>query len=266
MLGRFYIFTGLLGGLMGLAASKISSAKSTIAQATGSSVGQGRLATGMLTYAGGNVNEMTEPGSLTPGRHYNVDGADGRTYRAKYMGKDARTHITTGPEFHLVGEKGREAIIDAHTTRSIQMNDPEIWRTIQTLYNGGSMSRVRSRRGRGVRAFADGNLGDFDAYTDVTDAVDPFPLSAGDKENIRLQIAHGSDAHQIGTYSSTIFKYCVFYRGYWYFIAYHVYNKKVMSVMPFNILKPEEKQMFFRYKERREVEKQYRTVQDLDKS
>jgi hypothetical protein len=78
------------------------------------------------------------------------------------MGKDARTHITTGPEFHLVGEKGREAIIDAHTTRNIQTNDPEIWRTIQTLYNGGSMSRIRSRRGRGVKAFAEGNLDDFE--------------------------------------------------------------------------------------------------------
>lgn len=100
----------------------------------------------------------------------------------------------------------------------------------------------------------------------IPDPTDPFPLSAGDKENIRLQIAHGSDAHQIGTYSSTVFKYCVFYRGYWYFIAYHVYNKKVMSVMPFNLLSPEEQQMFFRYKERREVAKQYRTVQNLQKS
>lgn len=97
----------------------------------------------------------------------------------------------------------------------------------------------------------------------IPDPIDPFPLSDGDKENIRLQIAHGNDAHQIGTYSSTVFKYCVFYRGYWYFIAYHVYNKKVISVMPFNILSPDEKQMFFRYKERREIAKQQRTVQKL---
>ena len=45
----FAIFTGLLGGLMGLATSKVGKAKSTIAQATGTSVGAGRLATGMLT-------------------------------------------------------------------------------------------------------------------------------------------------------------------------------------------------------------------------
>ena len=156
------IGSALVGGLMGIASSKIASSKSQIASMTGASMGAGRLSTGMLTYAEGNVNEMTDPKSLTPGRHYNVDGADGRTYRAKYMGKDAKTHITTGAEFHLVGEKGREAIIDAHTTRNIQMNDPEIWRTIQTLYNGGSMSRIRSRRGRGVHAFAEGNLDDFE--------------------------------------------------------------------------------------------------------
>jgi hypothetical protein len=78
------------------------------------------------------------------------------------MGEGAKTHITNGPEFHLVGEAGREAIIDAHTTRNIQMNEPEIWRTIQTLYNGGSLRHTMSRRGRGIRAFADGNVGDFE--------------------------------------------------------------------------------------------------------
>lgn len=160
----FAIFTGLLGGLMGLASSKISSAKSTIAQATGASVGAGRLATGMLTYAEGNVNELTDPASLTPGRQYNVDGADGKTYRARYMGKGAKTHITNGPEFHLVGEAGREAIIDAKTTRLLQMNDTGIWRDIQTLYNGGSISGLstRRRRGTGMPAFADGNVGEFE--------------------------------------------------------------------------------------------------------
>ena len=163
----FAIFTGLLGGLMGLATSKVGKAKSTIAQATGTSVGAGRLATGMLTYAEGNVNEFTDPKSLTPGRSYNVDAADGNTYRARYMGANPKTHITNGPEFHLVGEKGREAIIDAHTTRQLQMDDNGIWQSIQTLYNGGRLSHSSMRRrGRGVRAFADGNLEDFDDMID----------------------------------------------------------------------------------------------------
>ena len=151
--------TALLGGLMGMAVSKVAKSKSQIAQVTGASASAGKLATGMLTYAEGNVNEFTDPGSLTPGRQYNVDGRDGRTYRARYMGEGAKTHITNGPEFHLVGEKGREAIIDAHTTRNIQLNEPEIWRSIQTLYNGGSL-RHSSRR-RGVRAYAEGNIDEF---------------------------------------------------------------------------------------------------------
>lgn len=162
------VFTALIGGLMGVAMSKITKSKSQIAQATGASVGAGRLSTGMLTYAEGNVNEFTDPSTLTPGRSYNVDGADGRTYRAKYMGANPKTHITNGPEFHLVGERGREAIIDAQTTRQIQMNDTGIWHDIQTLYNGGSISAVRRRRG-GVRAFASGNIDEFDDVVAVTD-------------------------------------------------------------------------------------------------
>lgn len=160
--------TALMGGLMALATSRVTKSKSQISQVTGASAGAGRLSTGMLTYAEGNVNEFTDPSTLTPGRSYNVDGADGRTYRAKYMGANPTTHITNGPEFHLVGERGREAIIDADTTRQIQMDDTGIWRDIQTLYNGGSISAVRRRRG-GVRAFASGNIDEFDDVVAVTD-------------------------------------------------------------------------------------------------
>ena len=162
-IATFAIVSALMGGLMGLAVSKVAKSKAQIAAATGAgSTGAGRLATGMLTYAAGNVNEFTDPASLTPGRQYNVDAADGRTYRARYMGRNPRTHITNGPEFHLAGEKGREAIIDAKTTRQITMDDNGIWRAIQTLYNGGSVSRRKTlQRGRGVAAFADGNLDDF---------------------------------------------------------------------------------------------------------
>ena len=171
-MATFAIVTGLLGGLMGLAVSKIAKSKSEIAQATGSSVGAGRLATGMLTYAEGNVNEFTDPASLTRGRKYNVDAADGRTYRARYMGNNPRTHITNGPEFHLSGERGREMIIDAGTTRQITMNEGEIWHAIQTLSGGGRITATR-RRVRGVRAFADGNVEDFEAYeTDGTNKTD----------------------------------------------------------------------------------------------
>ena len=159
-MATYAVITALMGGLMGMAVSQVGKSKSQIAQVTGASASAGKLTTGMKTYAEGNVNELTDPSTLTPGRQYNVDGADGKTYRARYMGVGARTHITNGPEFHLVGEKGREAIIDAHTTRNIQLNEPEIWGAIKTLYNGGSL-RHSTRRRRGVRAYADGNIDDF---------------------------------------------------------------------------------------------------------
>lgn len=165
----FAALSALLGGLMGMAVSKIAKSKSQIAQVTGASIGAGRLTTGMLTYAEGNVNEFTDPSTLTPGRQYNVDAADGRTYRARYMGRNPKTHITSGPEFHLVGERGREAIIDAQTTRQLQMDDNGIWKAIQTLYNGGSIgSRRRRTVRRGVHAFAEGNM---DQFVDMDDMV-----------------------------------------------------------------------------------------------
>lgn len=156
----FAAMSALLGGLMGMAMSKVSKSKSQIAQVTGASVSAGRLSTGMLTYAEGNVNEFTDPSSLTPGQRYNVDAADGKTYRARYMGANPTTHLTNGPEFHLVGERGREAIIDANTTRKLQMNDTGIWQAIQTLYNGGRVRATR-QRGGGMSNFADGNLDEF---------------------------------------------------------------------------------------------------------
>ena len=159
----FALFTGLLGGLMGMAASKIAKGKSEIAAATGAgnSVASGRLTTGMLTYASGNVDEFTDPDTLTPGRQYNVNANDGKTYRARYMGRNPHTHITNGPEFHLAGEAGREMIIDAGTTRQITMNEREIYRAIQTISSGGRLS-YRRRRGHGVGAFAEGNLEEFE--------------------------------------------------------------------------------------------------------
>ena len=166
-IATFAIVTGLLGGLMGMAVSRVAKSKSEIAQATGASAGAsaGKLTTGMLTYAEGNVNEFTDPSSLTVGRSYDVDGADGNTYHARYMGKNPRTHLTNGPEFHLVGEAGQEAIIDAKTTRQIRMDDNGIWRSIQTLYNGGRL-RHTTRRGRGVSAFAEGNIDELQEYSD----------------------------------------------------------------------------------------------------
>lgn len=165
--------TAIIGGLMGMAVSKVGKAKSQIAQVTGASVGAGRLSTGMLTYAKGNVNEFSDPASLTPGRSYNVDAADGKTYRAKYTGANPSTHLTNGPEFHLAGEKGREMIIDAGTTRQITMNDNEIWKAIKTLSGGGRVQSSRRRRS-GVRAFAEGNVDEFDNIDNGTLNIEDY--------------------------------------------------------------------------------------------
>ncbi len=183
----FAAISALLGGLMAVAVSKVSKSKSQIAQTTGASVSSGRLSTGMLTYAEGNVNEFTNPSSLTPGQQYNVDAADGHTYRARYMGSNPTTHLTNGPEFHLVGERGREAIIDANTTRQLQMNDTGIWQAIQTLYNGGSMRTVR-RNGSGVSNFANGNLDDF-ANAASTQESNVLDMASGNNLLTALQVS-----------------------------------------------------------------------------
>lgn len=181
----FAALSAMLGGLMAVAVSKVSKSKSQIAQTTGASVSAGRLSTGMLTYAEGNVNEFTSPSSLTPGQQYNVDAADGHTYRARYMGANPTTHLTNGPEFHLVGERGREAIIDANTTRQLQMNDTGIWQAIQTLYNGGTLRSVRRNRG-GISNFASGNLDDFADVASVQ-SVDASELSLSSNVLVALQ-------------------------------------------------------------------------------
>ena len=189
----FAAFTGLLGGLMGLATSKIQKSKGTIAQVTGAnnSVASGRLTTGMLTYAEGNVNEFTDPSTLREGRQYNVDAADGKTYRARYMGRNPKTHLTNGPEFHLSGERGREMIIDAGTTRQITMNEGEIWHAIQTLSGGGRISALR-RRGRGVAAFADGNLSEFSDYPEYSESA-AAGMSAEQAASLQASIDRQSD-------------------------------------------------------------------------
>lgn len=189
----FGAFTALLGGLMGLATSKLTKAKSQIAQVTGAnnSVASGRLTTGMLTYAEGNVNEFTDPSTLREGRQYNVDAADGKTYRARYMGRNPKTHLTNGPEFHLSGERGREMIIDAGTTRQITMNEGEIWHAIQTLSGGGRISALR-RRGRGVPAFADGNLSEFSDYSEYSESA-ASGMSAEQAASLQASIDRQSD-------------------------------------------------------------------------
>ena len=107
------------------------------------------------------------------------------------MGANPRTHLTNGPEFHLVGERGREAIIDAHTTRMLQMDDNGIWKAIQTLYNGGSIaSRRRRSVRRGVPSFADGNI---DQFEDMGDMVSGEGTATEQMLSLQASIDRQSD-------------------------------------------------------------------------
>ena len=92
-----------------------------------------------------------------------------------------------------MGEKGQEAIIDAHTTRNIRLNEPEIWQNIQTLYNGGRLSPVRRRRGRGVPAFADGNLDDFEEITDGMETGSGSGIGADQVMQLQASLDRNSD-------------------------------------------------------------------------
>ena len=108
------------------------------------------------------------------------------------MGANPTTHLTNGPEFHLVGERGREAIIDANTTRQLQMNDTGIWQAIQTLYNGGS---IRSVRRGGMRNFASGNLDELaDASSaNMTGADESTPETADVVSSLQASLDRNSD-------------------------------------------------------------------------
>jgi hypothetical protein len=77
-------------------------------------------------------------------------------------------------------------IIDAGTTRQITMNDNEIWKAIKTLSGGGRVQSSRRRRS-GVRAFAEGNVDDFDTIDSGAAAdelgFDPAALQASIDRN-----------------------------------------------------------------------------------
>ena len=94
----------------------------------------------------------------------------------------------------------------------------------------------------------------------------PAGLNEEDMENIRIQIKHRKDCNQIGEYSDNIFKYCILYRGYWYFIAFHTYKNQALMAIKYNDLSDAEKEKFLAFRERKEREINIRTAQDLKQS
>lgn len=143
--------TVAISALMGLVTSAVNKAKSQI-----SSIGGGKLTTGMLTYAEGK---------------YPVLGSDGQTYDAKYEGKPKTGVYKGGARFGIFSEKKPEAIIDGDTTQRILLNYPEIWRSILTIQKHGRLKEAYS-----VPTHAMGNLQDFQVQVPE---VEPASDTAG---------------------------------------------------------------------------------------
>lgn len=148
----------MLTALLGVVLGKINKAKSEVAAATGAA-SAGKMATGMLTYASGNVDTVTG-GDVRKGESYTVDGADGQTYRARYEGDKMKTGVYRGgAHFGIFSEKQPELIVDGRTTQRLMLNYPGIIDAIKTISRGGSLAPVGMQRG-GMRTFADGNMDD----------------------------------------------------------------------------------------------------------
>lgn len=161
--------------LLGLALGALNKAKNTTATATGASSGAGKLATGMLTYGKGrypvyaNGAYADDGNGRVQGQLVSVRGNDGQTYAAKYQ-PNLKTGVVNGPHLGIVGEKGAEVIIDHQTYEGLKRYDPETLRRIYAMKQYGMRSIDFSKTARmgnevvmnrgGVRAYADGNIGE----------------------------------------------------------------------------------------------------------
>lgn len=159
------VITALLMGLLSWAISAAFGGSDSGGADSGPNV---KLATGMLTYDGGNVQSVgggsTPSGDITSP----VLGTDGKVYNAKQVGK-LQTGIVTQPiatmvngQPSLVGEKGPEMVIGRETTAAMQMARPDLINEIVKFDKNFS--------GRGFRTYDDGNLSDFATVPDASAA------------------------------------------------------------------------------------------------
>ena len=140
------VITALLMGLLqGALSSRGDSASKSSAGA------KTKLASGMLTYDEGNVQEVL--------------GSDGRVYRAREQhslpeGVSMVTQpiaTTVNGQPALVGERGPEIVIGRRTTRRLMMNEPGLLARLAQIEQGGGFYAPRLR---GLRTLDDGNLAD----------------------------------------------------------------------------------------------------------
>lgn len=131
------VISALIGGLLSWAMGQVKGSKGITKAATST-----KLVTGMLTYDGGNVQQVL--------------GSDGRIYQARVGGIHG-SGIVTSPtltnvngQTALVGERGPELVIGRETTRMMMENAPELLASLvqfDKMYSG-----------RGFRTFDRGNL------------------------------------------------------------------------------------------------------------
>lgn len=143
------VITALLQGLLSMALGALfGGSKSNENQSAKTNV---KLASGMLTYDEGNVQEVL--------------GSDGRVYRAREQhslpeGVSMVTQpiaTTVNGQPALVGERGPEIVIGRRTTRRLMMNEPGLLARLAQIEQGGGFYAPRLR---GLRTLDDGNLAD----------------------------------------------------------------------------------------------------------
>lgn len=180
------VISALLMGLLNTALSALGGGGSNEQKAAAKP--KVKLASGMLTYDSGNLQEVVGEGRSTSGRllpqgrknvqqtvgsqwrgkngEYITDerrtvvGDDGRVYRAREQRSlPEGVSMVTEPiatrvngQQALVGERGPEIVIGRRTTRAIQMNRPDLLRDLALIDRG-----ITTRK---VRTFDEGNISD----------------------------------------------------------------------------------------------------------
>ena len=99
----------------------------------------------------------------------------------------------------------------------------------------------------------------------------PVPVKTNELNDDDLAIMadqcfHNNKACLIGTYTSTIFKYCVNYCNRWYFVAYNRDEGRIHCPLKFDMLGKDEVVRFQFYKNRLEQEMRVDRLRNLPKS
>lgn len=168
--------------LMGLLSWAISAAFGGSDSSSAVSAPNVKLATGMLTYDGGNVQSVggstTATGDTSP-----VLGSDGKVYQAHQVDR-LQTGIVTHPiatlvngQPSLVGEKGPEIVIGRETTAAMQMARPDLINEIVKF--------DRNFSGSGFKTYDSGNLSDFAGGIDDTTPDNASMLTSEDVVGLR---------------------------------------------------------------------------------